>query len=163
MLNIVTRRDFLKTAAVFSSIGLAPAFLTRAAEGLAPAVEGFKDDRVLVVVQLGGGNDGLNTVVPQSNDTYYRLRPQLGLKKDRVLRLNDEQQARGPDAPLRPGASRPDSVRGLSQPGPFPLPVDGDLAHRERRRCVLRHRLDRTLLRQLLLGLGTATGRRRRR
>ena len=90
MLNIVTRRDFLKTAAVFSSIGLAPAFLTRAAEGLAPAVEGFKDDRVLVVVQLGGGNDGLNTVVPQSNDTYYRLRPQLGLKKDRVLRLNDD-------------------------------------------------------------------------
>ncbi|MCC6694910.1 MAG: DUF1501 domain-containing protein [Candidatus Hydrogenedentes bacterium] len=90
MLNIVTRRDFLKTAAVFSSIGLAPAFLTRAAEGATPAVEGFKDDRVLVVVQLGGGNDGLNTVVPQSNDTYYRLRPQLGLKKDRVLRLTDD-------------------------------------------------------------------------
>ena len=90
MINIVTRRDFLKTAAVFSSIGLAPAFLTRAAEINAPAIEGFKDDRILVVVQLGGGNDGLNTVVPHSNDTYYRMRPQIGLKKDQIIRVNDD-------------------------------------------------------------------------
>ncbi|GMV91181.1 MAG: hypothetical protein AMXMBFR82_09590 [Candidatus Hydrogenedentota bacterium] len=90
MVNIVTRRSFLKSAAVFSSIGLAPAFLTRAAEVAAPAIEGFKDDRILVVVQLGGGNDGLNTVVPQSNDTYYRMRPQIGLKKEKILRLNDD-------------------------------------------------------------------------
>jgi uncharacterized protein (DUF1501 family) len=90
MLNIVTRREFLKTAAVFSSIGLAPAFLTRAAEVNAPAIEGFKDDRILVVVQLGGGNDGLNTVVPHSNDTYYRMRPQIGLKKDQIIRVNDD-------------------------------------------------------------------------
>jgi uncharacterized protein (DUF1501 family) len=90
MFNIVTRREFLKTAAVYSSIGLAPAFLTRAAEIAAPAIEGFKDDRILVVVQLGGGNDGLNTVVPHSNDTYYRLRPQIGLKKDQIIRINDD-------------------------------------------------------------------------
>lgn len=90
MFNIVTRRDFLRTAAVFSSIGLAPAFLTRAAEVTSPALEGFKDDRVLVVVQLGGGNDGLNTVIPHSNDTYYRMRPQIGLKKEQILRLNDD-------------------------------------------------------------------------
>ncbi len=90
MINIVSRRDFLKTAAVFSSIGLAPAFLARAAEVHAPAIDGFKDDRVLVVIQLGGGNDGLNMVVPHSNDTYYRLRPQIGLKKDQILRIDDD-------------------------------------------------------------------------
>lgn len=90
MSHILTRRGFLKTAAVYSSIGVAPAFLTRAAEGAAPAIEGFKDDRVLVVVQLGGGNDGLNTLVPYTNDAYYRARPTLGLKKDRLIRLTDD-------------------------------------------------------------------------
>ena len=86
----ITRRGFLKSAALFSSMGLAPAFLTRAAEGETPAINGFKDDRVLVVLQLGGGNDGLNTVVPYTNDLYYRARPQIGIKKDQALRLTDD-------------------------------------------------------------------------
>ncbi|MBX7259824.1 MAG: DUF1501 domain-containing protein [Candidatus Hydrogenedentes bacterium] len=86
----ITRRSFLKSAALFSSMGLAPAFLTRTAEGQAPAIEGFNDGRVLVVLQLGGGNDGLNTVVPYTNDDYYRARPQLGIKKDQALRLTDD-------------------------------------------------------------------------
>lgn len=87
---IISRRGFLKSAAVFSSIGVAPAFLTRTAEGARPAIEGFKDDRILVVAQLGGGNDGLNTLVPYSNDIYYRVRPTIGLKKDRLIRINDD-------------------------------------------------------------------------
>ncbi|MBI3117360.1 MAG: DUF1501 domain-containing protein [Candidatus Hydrogenedentes bacterium] len=84
----MTRRNFLQTAALFSAAGLAPRFLTQsvAAE---ETIAGFKDDRILVVVQLGGGNDGLNTVVPYNNDTYYRLRPALGLR-DRLLTINDE-------------------------------------------------------------------------
>jgi uncharacterized protein (DUF1501 family) len=89
---IISRRGFLKGAAMFSSIGLAPAFLARTAEsvtGEAAPIAGFKDGRILVVVQLGGGNDGLNTLVPWSNDAYYRARPSLGLKKDRVIRVND--------------------------------------------------------------------------
>lgn len=85
----VSRREFLKTAALFSAMGVAPQFLTRAAEGAAPAIDGFKDDRILVVVQLSGGNDGLNTVVPYGNDLYYRARPRIGLKKDRLLPIND--------------------------------------------------------------------------
>ncbi len=86
----MSRRQFLKSSALFSSIGLAPAFLTRSVSGAALPVEGFKDDRVLVVVQLSGGNDGLNTVVPYSNDEYYRNRPTIGLKQDRLLKLNDD-------------------------------------------------------------------------
>lgn len=85
----ISRRSFLKNAAVVSALGVAPRFLTRVAEGATPPIGGFKDDRVLVVVQLGGGNDGLNTVVPYGDDQYYRLRPNLGLAKDEILRIDD--------------------------------------------------------------------------
>ena len=44
---------------------------------------------ILVIVQLAGGNDGLNTVVPFEDDRYYRLRPSLAVPKDKVLRLDD--------------------------------------------------------------------------
>ncbi len=47
-------------------------------------------DRVLVVVQLSGGNDGLNTVVPFRQDDYYRFRPNLGLAKGSLHRLDDD-------------------------------------------------------------------------
>ncbi len=86
----MNRRQFLKSSALFSSIGLAPAFLTQSVSGATLPVDGFKDDRVLVVVQLSGGNDGLNTVVPYSNDEYYRSRPSIGLKEDRLLKFNDD-------------------------------------------------------------------------
>lgn len=84
-----TRREFLQQAAVFSALGFAPQFLARAADPAVNAIQGFKDDRVLVVVQLGGGNDGLNTLVPYGDDAYYRARPKLGLPKDKLLPLND--------------------------------------------------------------------------
>lgn len=47
-------------------------------------------DKTLVIVQLSGGNDGLNTVVPFRNDIYYRERPTLAIARDKVLTLNDE-------------------------------------------------------------------------
>lgn len=84
-----TRRQFLQQTAVFSALGFAPQFLARAAAPELRAIEGFKDDRVLVVVQLGGGNDGLNTLVPHGDDAYHRARPKLGLNKDQLLPLND--------------------------------------------------------------------------
>ena len=49
-----------------------------------------KSDRSVVVVQLSGGNDALNTVVPYSNDLYYDWRPDVRIDQDRVLPLNDE-------------------------------------------------------------------------
>ena len=85
----MTRRDFMKNAAVYSAIGVAPQFLTRTAGAAMQSIEGFKDDRVLVVVQLGGGNDGLNTLVPYTDDAYYRARPKLALREDRLIKLDD--------------------------------------------------------------------------
>jgi uncharacterized protein (DUF1501 family) len=46
--------------------------------------------RTLVVIQLSGGNDGLNTVVPYGNGLYYQLRPQIGIAADQVLHLDDQ-------------------------------------------------------------------------
>jgi len=76
----LTRRDFMHGLAVFSAAGFAPRFLTAANAAEVRAIDGFKDDRVLVVVQLGGGNDGLNTVVPFTNDLYHNARPQFRLR-----------------------------------------------------------------------------------
>lgn len=47
-------------------------------------------NKVLVVLQLSGGNDGLNTVIPIQNDIYYKVRPKLGIAKDQALRLTDD-------------------------------------------------------------------------
>ena len=86
-----TRRRFLKTAACVSTVcamdRFAPQFLLRAAE---QADRRNGDDRVLVVVQLNGGNDGLNTVVPFRNDDYYKNRPKLAIGADRVHKFHDD-------------------------------------------------------------------------
>lgn len=47
-------------------------------------------NKVLVVLQLSGGNDGLNTVIPVRNDIYYKSRPRLGIARDKALRLTDD-------------------------------------------------------------------------
>ncbi|TMJ02687.1 MAG: DUF1501 domain-containing protein, partial [Bacillati bacterium ANGP1] len=76
----------------------APSFITRTALAInnpwdvaqLTSRPGVPDDRVLVVVQLGGGNDGLNTVIPYAQDAYYRARPTLAVPRNEVLRLNDD-------------------------------------------------------------------------
>jgi uncharacterized protein (DUF1501 family) len=91
-MNSITRRDFFKNAAVYSALGtVAPQFLTHTVEAAAQqAIAGFDNDRVLVVVQLAGGNDGLNMLVPHTDDAYHRARPNISLKKDRLIRINDD-------------------------------------------------------------------------
>lgn len=84
-----TRRDFLRTtlraSAVLSIGAAAPRFLLKAAAAEAEP----SADTVLVVVQLSGGNDGLNTVIPFGDDVYRKSRPKLAVPADRVLRLDD--------------------------------------------------------------------------
>ena len=46
--------------------------------------------KILVIVQLSGGNDGLNTVIPYRNDIYYKGRPQIGIKREDALALTDD-------------------------------------------------------------------------
>ena len=80
----VTRRDFLRAAlgtSTLMSLGSsAPDFLVRAARAPAPSRD---RDTVLVVIQLTGGNDGLNTVVPYADDEYARNRTTLRLPEGR--------------------------------------------------------------------------------
>jgi uncharacterized protein (DUF1501 family) len=87
----LTRREFIQRSAgggigFLAFSGFAPAFLTRSAMAQTPSPE--RDRSILVIIQLAGGNDGLNTVVPFSDDRYYNLRPTLGLR-DGLLNLND--------------------------------------------------------------------------
>ncbi len=58
-----------------------------AADSLTQTATG-KDSTILVVLQMAGGNDGLNMVVPYADDVYHRVRPQLALPADKILRLN---------------------------------------------------------------------------
>lgn len=86
-----TRREFLQRSG--QGIGLlafsqyAPRFLVQSTLASTPAPE--KDRTILVLVQLAGGNDGLNTVIPFEDADYYRLRPTLGIAKDKVLPIAD--------------------------------------------------------------------------
>ena len=75
--------DPMRRALLGAGLAL-PFSATRAA----PAGE-RKNQRILVVLEMSGGNDGLNTVVPFADDTYYRLRPQIAIRPDRVRRIDE--------------------------------------------------------------------------
>lgn len=97
-INLKTRREFLKTSLIGGATAWTiPSFLAATINSLHAkerdsAVQSStgKDGKILVVVQLAGGNDGLNTIVPISNDFYYRARKNLSIGKDEALKLNDE-------------------------------------------------------------------------
>jgi uncharacterized protein (DUF1501 family) len=80
-----TRRDFLKTSTLLALAPTVPGFLAQTAR--ASNVE--RDGRVLVVIQLDGGNDGINTVVPFADEGYAKHRKTLRLRKDRLVKVND--------------------------------------------------------------------------
>ncbi len=93
------RRDFFKTSALASTSLMIPSFLKGyVGKGLFSSRSG----KNLVVIQLSGGNDGLNTVVPFQNDIYYRSRPTLGVDKNKVLKISDAQGLNPVMEPLRP-------------------------------------------------------------
>lgn len=80
-----TRRSFLKSTALVALAPAVPVFVTRTAR----AAGGAKDSCILVVVQLDGGNDGLNTLVPLKNETYAKLRPKLKIADKDAIKLAD--------------------------------------------------------------------------
>jgi uncharacterized protein (DUF1501 family) len=81
---LITRRSFIKGAAIVAaSSSFAPSFLARTAYKALAA-----GNNQLVVIQLSGGNDGINTVVPYATQQYAESRPTLGIAKDQVLAID---------------------------------------------------------------------------
>jgi uncharacterized protein (DUF1501 family) len=97
-ITLQTRREFLRRTILGSSLAWTmPAFLSNTfnalqAEAADSAIQTRtgKDATILVVLQMAGGNDGLNTVVPYANDYYRQARPKLGQKAEDVLKINDD-------------------------------------------------------------------------
>lgn len=89
--NKINRRELLQKGmaglgiAGLSGTIMAPSLFSQAAQAAAVA---RANDKILVILELSGGNDGLNTVVPYGDDAYYRHRPNIGLPKD-DLRILD--------------------------------------------------------------------------
>ena len=88
------RRDFLRTSAVATCAVLAPRF------ALAQAPAGYRN--LLVLIEMKGGNDGLNTVVPYADPAYYALRPRIAIRRDGVLQLDGRAGLHPALAPLVP-------------------------------------------------------------
>jgi uncharacterized protein (DUF1501 family) len=82
----MNRRKFVQLSALGSASLFVPGFVKAFAAGSESAFSGRK----LIVLQLSGGNDGLNTVIPVRNDIYYRSRPVIGIRREDALTLTDE-------------------------------------------------------------------------
>lgn len=80
------RRDFIKQSSLASSLFLVPSFV-KAFESLTKGALGYKK---LVIIQLSGGNDGLNTIIPYTNDIYYKSRPELAIPKTDIIKVTDD-------------------------------------------------------------------------
>ncbi len=100
-----TRREFLRSGVILASAAVTvPSFINGTAHAMSQALgqlsslPGVPDDHVLVVLQLSGGNDGLNTVIPYGYPEYYRARASIGIQEKDVLKLS-----RSEDVGLHPG------------------------------------------------------------
>src|ERR1700748_1037815 len=94
---LTTRRDFLRTTLLGGALSwTVPSFVANTFSALHAAADGSltqiatgKDGPILVLIQLAGGNDGLNAVLPHTNVFSHQARPTLGFKPTEVLKLSD--------------------------------------------------------------------------
>jgi uncharacterized protein (DUF1501 family) len=84
---LIKRKEFIQIGSLATASMMLPKFL-KAFEGKTILVP--PGNKVVVILQLSGGNDGLNTVIPIRNDVYYSSRPKLGIEKTKALSLTDE-------------------------------------------------------------------------
>lgn len=83
---LIKRRGFIQMGSLATASMMMPKFLKAFEQGnMVPP-----GNKVVVVLQLSGGNDGLNTVIPFRYDIYYKSRPRLGIEKNNALQLTDE-------------------------------------------------------------------------
>src|SRR5712671_4317466 len=87
---LTNRRTFLQTAGLVAWGLNVPAFLSRTAAAAPMLSKKGSKDTILVVVELTGGNDGLNTVIPFKDPQYAKLRPTLKQAESQVKKINDD-------------------------------------------------------------------------
>jgi uncharacterized protein (DUF1501 family) len=85
---LIRRRNFIQLGGLATASMMVPKLLKAFENPLSPLVPA--GNKVLIVLQLSGGNDGLNTVIPIRNDIYYRERPKLAIEKEKALTVNDD-------------------------------------------------------------------------
>src|SRR6266704_2262407 len=83
---VIKRKEFIQ----IGSLATASLFLPKFLKAFESPYRVPPGNKVLVVLQLSGGNDGLNTVIPVHNDIYYKGRPKLGIQKETSVLLTDE-------------------------------------------------------------------------
>ena len=81
MNNSINRRAFLKTVAASSLSSLIPMQYALSKD--------YLNGKTLVVLELSGGNDGLNTIIPYADDNYYKFRPNIGIRENKLLKIDD--------------------------------------------------------------------------
>ncbi len=81
----LTRRTLLQSLAGAGMVAGLPLLPVRPAQAA-----NKKDNRILVVLELSGANDGFNTLVPYADDAYYRLRPNIGIRPNKVRKIDDQ-------------------------------------------------------------------------
>jgi uncharacterized protein (DUF1501 family) len=83
---LIKRKEFIQVGSLATAAIMLPKFLKAfEAQNMVPM-----GNKVVVILQLSGGNDGLNTVIPVRNDIYYKERPRLGISRQKALSLTDE-------------------------------------------------------------------------
>ena len=133
--NAYTRRQFLRSGlAMVSTVSTVPIFLSRSSSvlaqstGILPSNPGVPEDRVLVVIQLSGGNDGLNTVIPYGFDDYYKNRSGIAVREKELIQL-DTQTGIGLHPSLRPISEMVgDGLAGIVQGVGYPNPIRSHFA-----------------------------------
>jgi uncharacterized protein (DUF1501 family) len=118
---MTNRREFLTQSTLLGFGATVPTFLGHSALAIASTGKVGAKDTVLVVVQLTGGNDGLNTVIPFKDDTYLKIRPTIGIPKDQVKKLTDDvglHPAMGELAKLYTDEAAVCVVQGVGYPNP---------------------------------------------
>jgi uncharacterized protein (DUF1501 family) len=83
-INSWTRRDILRAGLAGAGVLGLPSIFSKAI-----AAEAAASNKILVVLEMSGGNDGLNTLVPYSDDAYYRHRPNLGIRPEKLRKIDD--------------------------------------------------------------------------
>jgi len=83
-MKIWNRREILRACLAGIGAGAMPLVFSRVM-----AADAVPSKRILVVLELSGGNDGLNTLVPYANDAYYRHRPKIGIRPDKLRKIDD--------------------------------------------------------------------------